>query len=305
MSVNKYDKVNNRLIKIAGNGGGSGSGGIRYDEETDTVQLFYDGEWVDWKTAGLVYPVGSVTEFFYTGEIVPFTIPASGNWKIEAWGGKGGSTPLRSKAGGAAAYMRGTKYFNSDDIIYIVVGDAGGEYQTNYTGYNGGTLTADSTAGGGGGATHISINDGNLLKDTPTNDLIIVAAGGGGAGRDGTGGNGGLTGSGGSSYTYKGVTATGGGGASQSGGGSAGTSNYTNGNVGSYGAGGSAVYNSGGGGGGGLYGGGSGAVGSSEGWIGSGGGGGSSYFDASFTDTYHTTDTNIQGKVVLTYLGRA
>ena len=83
MSVNKYDKINNRLLPFAGNGGGGGSAGIRYDEETDTVQLFYEGEWVDWKTAGLAYPVGTQTTFSYKGSVDAFEIPATGYWALE------------------------------------------------------------------------------------------------------------------------------------------------------------------------------------------------------------------------------
>ena len=40
-----------------------------------------------------------VYEFYYTGNIVEFTIPTSGIYKIEAWGATGGdgSTPMGPK----------------------------------------------------------------------------------------------------------------------------------------------------------------------------------------------------------------
>lgn len=301
MSVNKYDKINNRLLPFAGNGGGGGSAGIRYIEEDDMIQLYYNDEWVDWKVAGLAYPIGTETIFEYTGDVQSFTIPASGAWKIELWGGKGGSVPSTAGggAGGKGAYVRAVKNFSSDDVVYVVVGDAGGEYQTSYTGYNGGGNYTDA-AGGGGGATHLAFNNGYLLKDTDVNDLIAVAGAGGGGGRDRSGGSSGLNGDAGQNSGY----ATGGGGGTQYAGGSAGTGGHATGTAGSYGKGGGATYLGGGGGGSGYYGGGSGGLGNSGGWVGSGGGGGSSYLHTSLTDTYVSIDTQVQGKVKFTYLGR-
>lgn len=46
-------------------GGGVGSGNVRYNEETDMVQIYHNGEWVDWKFAGLqaYYIYGDGNEF--------------------------------------------------------------------------------------------------------------------------------------------------------------------------------------------------------------------------------------------------
>ena len=210
MSVNKYDKINNRLLPFAGNGGGGGSAGIRYDEETDMVQLFYNGEWVDWKS-GVAYPIGTFTEFQITLQVEEFTIPADGIYKLEVYGAAGG-TPNGTYVGGKGGYAVGNKEFNKGDKIYICVGEQG-KTQVNVAGrttksYNGGGYAASGgngqSAGAGGGATHIALqkyDDGTLTKyDTHREALLIVAGGGGGGyydttagGRNGIGGTGGGT----------------------------------------------------------------------------------------------------------------
>lgn len=205
MSVNKYDKVNNRLIKIAGNGGGSGSGGIRYDEETDMVQLFYNGEWVDWKS-GVAYPVGTIVEFQYLEQVEEFTSPVDGIWKLEIYGAEGGYN------GGKGGYAVGQIELSEGDKLYVCLGGAGsvrsnsagyGDY-----GYNGGGRPASGgsgqTAGGGGGASHIALQKygtGILTEYDSHREAVLLVAGGGGGGyydstaggRNGNGGSGGGT----------------------------------------------------------------------------------------------------------------
>jgi hypothetical protein len=98
-------------------------------------------------------------EFYYTGNIVEFTIPTSGKYKIEAWGamGGGGHTPVGPKG----AYSKSFVLLNKDERIKILVGEKG------YPGYNSGY--DHIYCGGGGGGTFIA-------KDrTP----LCVAGGGG------------------------------------------------------------------------------------------------------------------------------
>jgi hypothetical protein len=99
-----------------------------------------------------------VYEFYYTGNIVEFTVPTSGTYKIEAWGatGGGGHTPVGPKG----AFSKSFVLLNKDERIKILVGEKG------YPGNN----NADWIyCGGGGGGTFIA-------KDrTP----LCVAGGGG------------------------------------------------------------------------------------------------------------------------------
>jgi hypothetical protein len=99
-----------------------------------------------------------VYEFPYTGNIVEFTVPTSGTYKIEAWGavGGGGHTPMGPKG----AYSKSFVLLNKDERIKILVGEKG------YPGKNSGNSIY---CGGGGGGTFIA-------KDrTP----LCVAGGGG------------------------------------------------------------------------------------------------------------------------------
>jgi hypothetical protein len=100
-----------------------------------------------------------VYEFYYTGNIVEFTVPTTGTYKIEAWGavGGGGHTPIGPKG----AYSKSFVLLNKDERIKILVGEKG------YPGYNSGGN--EIYCGGGGGGTFIA-------KDrTP----LCVAGGGG------------------------------------------------------------------------------------------------------------------------------
>jgi hypothetical protein len=99
-------------------------------------------------------------EFYYTGNIVEFTVPTSGTYKIEGWGamGGGGSTPMGPKG----AYSKSFVFLSKDEKIKILVGEKG------YPGYD--KRGNHIYCGGGGGGTFIA-------KDrTP----LCVAGGGGG-----------------------------------------------------------------------------------------------------------------------------
>lgn len=302
----------------------SSGGGIRYDEENDVIQLYYNGQWVDWKSGGMAYPVGTVITFEYSGIIEPFVVPATGNWKIEAWGAQGGrgkdENNVTNTVGGKGGYTVGTAYFDIDDEYYVCVGGKGSDYSSSAPGgYNGGG-NAGGDAGAGGGASHIGkVNQ--LLKDTSIDNILIVAGGGGGGGGCFTyngsryGGNGGagggLTGNAGTADASNGDWSTKSGGGSQQ---ACGASGYSSTktmsgsvSVGGFGYGSSSPIGSGhksGGGGGGFYGGGGAPSITNAG--GCGGGGGSSYYDTSILTDYSTTagQRENNGLIKFTYLGR-
>jgi hypothetical protein len=99
-----------------------------------------------------------VYEFYYTGNIVEFTVPTSGTYKIEAWGAMGGGS--NSEIGPKGAYSKSFVMLNKDERIKILVGEKG------YPGRD----SCNDCCGGGGGGTFIA-------KDrTP----LCVAGGGGG-----------------------------------------------------------------------------------------------------------------------------
>jgi hypothetical protein len=106
-----------------------------------------------------VFSENGTYEFYCTGNIVEFTVPTTGTYKIEAWGarGGGGSTPVGPKG----AYSKSFVLLSKDERIKILVGEKG------YPGYNSGGN--EIYCGGGGGGTFIA-------KDrTP----LCVAGGGG------------------------------------------------------------------------------------------------------------------------------
>jgi hypothetical protein len=144
--------------------------------------------------------VGQEWIFDYTGREETLTIPYTGSYKLEVWGGQGGNCykePDTSVAypGGYGGYSTGTINLNKNDKLYINVGGHGtwkhatGSTQAYLRGaYNGGgdAIVAYNTnyysAGAGGGATHIATRTGLLSAlENYQNNIIIVAGGGGGA----------------------------------------------------------------------------------------------------------------------------
>ena len=152
------------------------------------------------------YPNYSIKEgyefrYAYTGSYQTFTAPASGTYKLEAWGAKGGAGMRDSSLtyrGGFGGYATGSIHLDKGDEFYIYVGQAGyngranGWYKGGNGGWNGGSkggddLNHDSNpdeGGGGGGATDfrlsvasspITWNEFASLKDR-----VLVAGGGGG-----------------------------------------------------------------------------------------------------------------------------
>ena len=187
-----------------------------------------------------------------------WTVPQTATYRIEAYGGQGGTSFGWGRSGGAGARMRGDFNLTINDVLKIVVGQAG---------------NGDYYDGGGGGGSYVATSS----------DSILIAAGGGGGGAPGTP-SGGTTGTSGLSATWGGgsnggggggSTVGGGGGFTGNGGGSWGGRSFTNGSFG--GANAQGGFGGGGGGGGtnGAGGGGGYSGGGASSWSGGGAGGGS------------------------------
>lgn len=219
---------------------------------------------------------GSVMNFDYTGSVQTVTL-APGTYKLECWGGQGGT--YSSYIGGYGGYSKGTITLTEATTVYISVGGAGSSSSTA-AGFNGGG-TGISSGRGGGGATDVRIGQNSLYS------RVIVAGGGGGAGV--TSANANPCGCGGGEYGgdgyYNNTTGSyttgqnrSGGSASQT----AGSITWSTGTQATFGQGGNASGYSCGGGGGGWYGGG-GAYDSDSDSDGRWGGGGSGYVYTSST----------------------
>lgn len=219
---------------------------------------------------------GSVMNFDYTGSVQTATL-APGTYKLECWGGQGGT--YSSYIGGYGGYSKGTITLTEATTVYISVGGAGSSSSTT-AGFNGGG-TGISSGRGGGGATDVRIGQNSLYS------RVIVAGGGGGAGV--TSANANPCGCGGGEYGgdgyYNNTTGSyttgqnrSGGSASQT----AGGITWSTGTQATFGQGGNASGYSCGGGGGGWYGGG-GAYDSDSDSDGRWGGGGSGYVYTSST----------------------
>ena len=89
-----------------------------------------------------------------------YTVPVSGYYMIQAWGGGGGhGAYLNGGEGGTGGYVKGYQYFSEGDMITVTVGNKGAD-------------GAENAGGDGGGETRI------LFNDTP----VLIAGGGGGGG---------------------------------------------------------------------------------------------------------------------------
>lgn len=194
-----------------------------------------------------------------------WTVPQSGTYRIDTYGGQGGASNGWGRGGAGGARMQGDFNLTINEVLKIVVGQAAG---------------GAWGIGGGGGGSYV----------TRSNDALLVAAGGGGGAGPSDNPSGGTTGSsgigtqnsgGGSSqgggFGGGGNNAGGGGGFNTNGGGSWPGVAFLNGSFGGGGTpggfgggGGCETWSGSGGGGGGGYAGGGGA-----GWSWSGGGGGS------------------------------
>ena len=165
----------------------------------------------------------TVWEYGLTSGVETYTVPYSGIYQLEVWGGAGGysvggnnggsGTQVVLTQGGKGGYAKGSVYLKKDQKLYVCVGGQGANASRSggnvAGGYNGGGRgTGDGGddgpsegSGGGGGATHIAINTNRgVLSNYSSyrNEILIVAGGGGGASftyvpGDGGGLSGGIT----------------------------------------------------------------------------------------------------------------
>ena len=238
---------------------------------------------------------GSVT---VTSGIQNFTVPVSGNYRIEAMGAQGFGTNA-----GKGAAIAGNFTLTAGTVIKILVGQQGASPispGTNQYGGGGGSFVTDLlnnpyvVAGGGGGSwalTFTGLSDGtvsingNSGANGPTNGAGGISGNGGGTAGSADGG-GGITGNG--LGTTGGLAFINGG---------LGGAQYGHGGFG--GGAGASSWNNRRGGGGGGYSGGGGAGSTTSGYP-EGGGGGS--FNAGLNQINNSGINISDGKVIITYL---
>ncbi len=101
-----------------------------------------------------------LTPFSYTGGIVQFVVPTTGQYSITAFGGQGGSGD--GNGGGDGGEAQAVFTLTAGETLEIAVGGAGG---------NG---SSPKGAGGGGGGSFV------ILNDNGTKSVLVVGGGGGG-----------------------------------------------------------------------------------------------------------------------------
>ncbi|HNY01973.1 MAG TPA: hypothetical protein PKG48_05275 [Bacteroidales bacterium] len=114
-----------------------------------------------------------------TQGIQEWTVPATGDYYIDAYGAAGASSYGGFRAGGLGAYAKGTFSLTAGTVLKIIVGQAG---NSTYAG------TSQYEGGGGGGGSFVWKSSGNVL-------LLAAGGGGGGGANQGTAyaGSGGVT----------------------------------------------------------------------------------------------------------------
>ena len=144
--------------------------------------------------------IQTIYNFNYTGNSQTFSVPYSGNYKIELWGAQGGG----DSTAGKGSYTTGNISLSSGINIYVYVGEAGmsGNYKSDetitnetYPTFNGGgagglaggpyfandTLYRYTYGSSGGGATDVRLAGGNWDESNSLKTRIMVAAGSAGA----------------------------------------------------------------------------------------------------------------------------
>ena len=156
----------------------------------------------------------------YTGSVQTFTAPATGNYKIEAWGAGGGYARCNDAVCGTpgkGGYSSGNINLNAGEKLYIYIGQKGTDAEVRKNAaaaFNGGGLGTwdngdNEAAGGGGGATDIRLTNGEWNNEASLASRIMVAGGGGGTAWSQTGGyGGGLSGGDAFGSISKGATQT-------------------------------------------------------------------------------------------------
>ena len=140
--------------------------------------------------------VSYIKTFSYTGAAQTWTVPYTGNYKVELWGASGGNALFTYNSsgnaqGGRGGYSKGNTTFSKNTNLYIYVGGAGSTtpiqtHKTTAGGWNGGGLTygqacCSRSYGSGGGATDIRTVSGTWNNANSLRSRIIVAGSGGGA----------------------------------------------------------------------------------------------------------------------------
>ena len=131
--------------------------------------------------------VNTAWDYYYTGADSMFIPPCKGTYKIEVWGAQGGSynsTYYGGYGGYAVSYLN----VRIQTKIYVNVGaqGAGGVPNSAITAaYNGGGGAQSWSDGnekrsGGGGATHIASEPGQIFELNDRRETIYIVAGGGG-----------------------------------------------------------------------------------------------------------------------------
>lgn len=249
--------------------------------------------------------ISQTKTFEYTGQYQTYVVPNGVySLQIDMYGASGGwndysGVKYDKYLPGKGGRLQANLSVQPNDVLYIFVGEKGGDASSNVGGkggFNGGgdgNTSSTYSGGGGGGACDIRVNG------TDLNNRILVVGGGGGAaynyadGGDNGGAGGDLTaGDGWSNHLQQDDSR--GRGATQTSGGQGGQwPSYEKAGDGTLGEGGDGPAGTcGTGGGGGYYGGGGGC------W--SGGGGGSSYSDRKATNVKHEQGINEgNGKVII------
>lgn len=112
------------------------------------------------------------TAFFsVTDGIMKWTVPETGTYRIDAYGGDGGDNTTGSSTGGNGARIRGDFTLTAGEQILILVGHKSGNH----------TDTCGGGVGGGGGTFVVKDRTGAPATST-TSDILVIAGGGGGGG---------------------------------------------------------------------------------------------------------------------------
>ena len=131
-------------------------------ENSSDIYTLINGS-VDYSSNVCEYEVGKVWNFSYTGSAQTFTVPCSGDYKIELWGAEGNyyhpSADVSSYSG-KGGYTAGNIKLRNSNNLYIYVGQhdhTASKYATSM--FNSGSVSPTSPttwySSGGGGATDV------------------------------------------------------------------------------------------------------------------------------------------------------
>lgn len=173
-------------VKVSGTKPDSGKVVVS-DRRVYNACLVYDEYFVMYENGKVSQPkkgncealVVGIYDFEYTGSSQEFTVPVTGEYKIELWGAAGGAYGAKP----AGSYTSGNIALESGEVLYVFVGEKG-ENTKNYTAYNGGGTSteyySDNNNGSGGGATDVRLVGGTWNDAVGLRSRIMVAAGGAG-----------------------------------------------------------------------------------------------------------------------------